>query len=357
MTVFLDTNGNGTLDSGERFTTTDANGNYSFTNVGPGTFRVREVQPVGSTQTTVNPADITASSGSNISGVLFGNFQLVSIGGLKFNDLNGNGVRDLGDPGLAGVTVFLDTNGNGTLDSGERFTTTDANGNYSFTNVGPGTFRVREVQPVGSTQTTVNPADITASSGSNISGVLFGNFQLVSIGGTKFQDTNGNGIRNAGEPGLQGFTIFLDSNNNRLLDTGETSTTTDINGNFSFSNLALGTYRVREVVQSNFVKMTNNPADIVVTTSGANVTGTLFGNIPVANLVQISKLLLTGKNLQNLLNGTFGRQANFVANLYETLLGRAPLLKELTYYLRLLLAGFTEKQLTAKFKVDYKLKP
>ena len=187
--------------------------------------------------------------------------------------------------------------------------------------------------------------------------MLFGNFQLVSIGGTKFQDTNGNGIRNAGEPGLQGFTIFLDSNNNRLLDTGETSTTTDINGNFSFSNLALGTYRVREVVQSNFVKMTNNPADIVVTTSGANVTGTLFGNIPVANLVQISKLLLTGKNLQNLLNGTFGRQANFVANLYETLLGRAPLLKELTYYLRLLLAGFTEKQLTAKFKVDYKLKP
>ena len=114
----------------------------------------------------------------------FGNFELVSIGGLKFNDLNGNGVRDLGELGLAGVTIFLDANLNGTLDLGELFTTTDVNGNYTFANLGPGTYRVLEVQPVGSTQTTANPSDITVSSGGDITGVLFGNHErrVIVIG-------------------------------------------------------------------------------------------------------------------------------------------------------------------------------
>src|SRR6202011_4041147 len=139
-------------DPGEQSTVTDANGNFTFANVGPGTFRVREVQPAGTTQTSANPAVIVASSGTNITGVLFGNFQLVSITGIKFNDLNGNGVRDAGEPGLAGITVFLDANNNGILDAGERITITDVNGNFSFTKVGPGTYRVREMLPAGSTQ-------------------------------------------------------------------------------------------------------------------------------------------------------------------------------------------------------------
>ena len=37
---------------------------------------------------------------------------------------------------------------------------TDATGNYTFANLGPGTYRVREVQPAGSTQTTANPANV-----------------------------------------------------------------------------------------------------------------------------------------------------------------------------------------------------
>ena len=125
--------------------------------------------------------------------------------------------------------------------------------------------------------------------------------------------------------------------------------------NFSFANLAIGTYRVREVGQPAFVQMTNNPANIVVTTSGANVNGILFGNIPAANLATFSKLLLTGRNLANLLNGTFALQGNFVANLYQTLLGRAPDLAGLKYYLRLLMAGFTQPQVTTIFKRDFHL--
>src|SRR5207248_5917671 len=42
---------------------------------------------------------------------------LTNIAGNVFNDVNGNGVKDSGETGLAGRTVFQDTNGNAHLDS------------------------------------------------------------------------------------------------------------------------------------------------------------------------------------------------------------------------------------------------
>jgi uncharacterized surface anchored protein len=185
-----------------------------------------------------------------------------------------------------------------------------------------------------------------ASSGSNISGVLFGNFQLVSISGTKFNDLNGNGVRDPGDPGLAGVTVFLDTNGNGTLDPGERFTTTDANGNYTFTNLGLGTYRVREVGQLGWVQMTNNPADIVIATSGGNVTGRSFGNARVVTLISPSKLNLIGRNMDN---GVLARQARFVENLYETLLGRAPDLAGLKRNIRLLQAGFSEQQVAAMF--------
>ncbi|MEK6260164.1 MAG: ice-binding family protein, partial [Planctomycetota bacterium] len=113
-----------------------------------------------------------------------------SISGLKFNDLNGDGVRQPGEPGLSGVTIFLDANNNLVLDTGEIRTTTDASGNYSFVELGPGTYNVREVQPTGTVRTTPNPTTITLATDQSVSGVNFGNFRLISIGGNKFQDTN-----------------------------------------------------------------------------------------------------------------------------------------------------------------------
>ncbi|MEN9211986.1 MAG: hypothetical protein Q6K35_04135, partial [Thermostichus sp. DG02_4_bins_136] len=41
------------------------------------------------------------------------------IEGSHFDDLNGNGLRDPGEPGLPGILTFLDLNGNGRLDPGE----------------------------------------------------------------------------------------------------------------------------------------------------------------------------------------------------------------------------------------------
>jgi len=81
----------------------------------------------------------------------------VALTGVKFNDLNGDGVRQIadGEVGVAGVTIFIDANQNGSYDVGERTTVTDANGNYTFYGVPLNqTVWIDEVTPAGATQTT-----------------------------------------------------------------------------------------------------------------------------------------------------------------------------------------------------------
>src|SRR5262249_15172805 len=73
-----------------------------------------------------------------------------------------------------------------------------------------------------------------------------------AIQGKKFNDLNGNGAPHpeTGEGGLSGWTIFLDTNNNGVLNGSEPRTTTDSSGNYFFFNLPVGTYHVREVQQA-----------------------------------------------------------------------------------------------------------
>jgi hypothetical protein len=83
-----------------------------------------------------------------------------SISGQKWHDLDGDAVKEEGEPGLAGWTIFLDANENGTLDEGESFTTTDIDGNYEFTGLSVGDYAVAEVLPAGWRQTTPTMPDL-----------------------------------------------------------------------------------------------------------------------------------------------------------------------------------------------------
>ncbi|MEM9271340.1 MAG: carbohydrate-binding protein [Cyanobacteria bacterium P01_F01_bin.143] len=67
------------------------------------------------------------------------------------------------------------------------------------------------------------------------------------IQGRKWHDLNGNGQQDSGEPGLGGWTIYLDQNQNSQLDPGEISTVTDGNGFYSFTDLRFGSYTVAEI--------------------------------------------------------------------------------------------------------------
>jgi hypothetical protein len=96
-------------------------------------------------------------------------FNHLEISGVVFNDLNGDGIREFGEPGLAGVTVNLN-------DPQGRFvssTTTDANGEYDFTDqVGipaTGDYTLQVIPRAGFTQNATeiahNPGTIHLSRG------------------------------------------------------------------------------------------------------------------------------------------------------------------------------------------------
>ncbi|WP_367274086.1 SdrD B-like domain-containing protein [Microcoleus sp. PH2017_21_RUC_O_A] len=79
----------------------------------------------------------------------------------------------------------------------------------------------------------------------------------------KFNDVDGNGTQTAGELGVAGVTVFLDSNNDGILGAGETSaTTTSPLGSFNFPNLPAGTYNVREIVPAGSQPTTANPVSV-----------------------------------------------------------------------------------------------
>jgi hypothetical protein len=97
---------------------------------------------------------VDLGSGETERGRDFGNRpQRGQIHGTKYLDFNGNGIRDDNDRGAVGWTIYLDLNNNGRLDPNEPSTVTDENGNYSFINIEPGSYHVREVQQAGFTQT------------------------------------------------------------------------------------------------------------------------------------------------------------------------------------------------------------
>lgn len=81
------------------------------------------------------------------------------------------------------------------------------------------------------------------------------------IHGLKWNDINGNGLREVDEPALADWTIYLDLNNNGQLDPDEPSALTssddpltveDETGRYVFQGLAAGTYSVAEVMQANW---------------------------------------------------------------------------------------------------------
>src|SRR5581483_9329585 len=76
------------------------------------------------------------------------------ISGMKFNDVNHNGVRDAGEVGLKDWVIYIDANGNGVRDSDEVYTITNDNGEYQFKNLAAGLgqfsiYTIREEQQEG----------------------------------------------------------------------------------------------------------------------------------------------------------------------------------------------------------------
>lgn len=213
------------------------------------------------------------------------------IRGTIFLDVNGNASFDGGENGIAGWTVYLDLDNDRVLDPGEPSTVTAANGTYLLRGVfGTGTFNVRAVIqptfkqtfPLSSAAQSVTLATRT----SIVSSVNFGVQELPGeIHGRKWNDLNGDGVMDPGEPGIQGVVIYVDMNNDVKIGIGEPGAVTDQFGNYTILNVGPGIYNVREVYQPGFIQIFPDPqgTDLganagVVVTRGTVTPGINFGN-------------------------------------------------------------------------------
>ena len=194
----------------------------------------------------------------------FDDKPFASISGLKWNDLNGNGLREPNEPAIADVTIYLDYNGNCDLDPGDDSTQSALDGSYAFAKVNPDTtVLVCEVVPdlSGQTWPLAGHYALALSPGEAATGLDFGNVEMFArISGEKWHDENANGTKDEPEPPLEGVTIYIDTNSNGQLDYGETSRLTDNAGRYEFTGLASGPIIVTEVVPFGFAPTFPNGA-------------------------------------------------------------------------------------------------
>jgi len=298
--IEIDLHADGTVDD---IRTTDAAGQFVFRDIGPGDpekarqFSLRERPQAGFTPTLPAGGVYTVAirSGLNRLDFDFGNssspFEPVRFCGTKFEDLDGDGVRDTEpglEPGLANWTIRLSG------PEGDWETLSGADGSYCFENIGPGSYEISEAVKDGwiVTVPSKNIHKVIAESGKDRSGLDFGNFKLALVTGMKFHDADSNSRFDSGESKLSGWTIYLDANDDGILNNPagdgvcsggalERCMVTAADGSYAFTGLEKGTYIIREVQQSGWRNTTDEFFAINVETSGQAFQKLDFGNTEI----------------------------------------------------------------------------
>ncbi|NML29228.1 SdrD B-like domain-containing protein, partial [Zoogloea dura] len=186
-------------------TTTGADGSYLFNNLAPGDYSAQVVAPTGyflsgkdlggndATDSDFDPLTgktgvVNLSAGESDLSVDAGLYQKASIGDRVWSDSNGNGIQDMGEAGVAGATVkLLDASGNVIAT-----TQTDANGNYIFKDLMPGTYSVQFTAPAGCSFTL---KDVGSNDGTDSDvGAVLGTTNLIVNGSFEFGTTGWRGL-------------------------------------------------------------------------------------------------------------------------------------------------------------------
>ncbi|MBK8152326.1 MAG: hypothetical protein IPK61_04205 [Saprospiraceae bacterium] len=218
----------------------------------------------GSTDTNDSDADLATGNtpvinlnpGQVVTNVDAGVYQPASIGNFVWEDTNGNGIQDPTEIGVNGVTVLLkDENGivlkttitatNGTSLRYYQFIEILEPGNYIVMFMSPSGYTLSDPNVPGSNdnndsdanQSTGNTGIVNVTSGEIDQSVDAGIYRPATIGNFVWDDTNGNGIQDAGEPGINGVTVLLKDANGATLATTVTATNGATQGYYQFTNL------------------------------------------------------------------------------------------------------------------------
>jgi len=275
----LDSNGNPVLDANgsAMMTTTDASGHYLFEHLYAGDYIVEVTAPFGytispqhsggdtTTDSDIDPISkrtpiITIGSGThnmdNDAGLYI---PYASLGDRVWHDLNRNGIQDSGEPGVGNVRVELYANSyvagdDNTSSSFLSSTLTSSDGHYHFADLIPDSYVLKFIPPAGYQRSAQDQGtDDAADSDSDATGMVtvaaltadeddtgwdMGIYMYAEIGNYVWVDTNGNGVQDSGENGLDGVDVTL----TRQSDNATFTTTTANSGAYRFENLEPDNY-------------------------------------------------------------------------------------------------------------------
>jgi hypothetical protein len=253
------------LDNGSqvflRSTTTIADGTYQFDGLDQNVYVVTEVNTpsLGYTRTTPNTRQVTVGT-TPITGVDFGVTLLITISGVVFDDVNQNGIRNLGEPPIPNtqVDVFEDLNANGLIDGNESRVGSGVSNSQGVYVVAPsllpGVYVVRFQPPAGVGSPTQVPAPLVGQDGVSVLRLDFGAVVVhggaASVTGKIWKDVDGDEIIETDEGALPNVAValILDSNRNGQIDPGESVAAqgvSDSQGVYSLGGLTAGDYVLR----------------------------------------------------------------------------------------------------------------
>lgn len=282
-------------------TTTLPDGSFVFSNLRPGTYTLTEIQPAGyldgglqigtagGVVASNSVSQIVLNSGVQTSGYGFAEIVPGRLGGWVYHDVNNNGQRDPGEPGIADVKIILtgtDFRGNYV----EIEQKTDGSGRFVFDSLAPGSYAIYEVQPdgyldgkdsfgaLGGYWQNDLFTGLSVQPGTQATDYLFGELLPASLSGYVYLDVNRNGIRDVNDRGLAGVTLILTGTND-LGQTVRLTTTTAANGSYIFRNLRPGIYAIYEMQPNGY-----DEGNTTIGSLGGQRTGTnLITNIRVSS--------------------------------------------------------------------------
>ena len=235
-------------------TTTSGDGNYTFNNLAAGTYTVKvSGLPAGTAETydldgiaTANQATFTLAAGQNRTDVDFGYRYNGSVGDRVWLDTQrqrrpGRG-RGRHQRRHRAAARRLRTTSSAPPPRRRRQLHVQQPGAGHLHGQASRRCRPASARPTTSTawpRPTRRPS--LSPPAQNRTDVDFGYRYNGSVGDRVWLDSNGNGVQDAGEAGINGVTVQLLDASNNVVGTATTSG----DGNYTFNNLAPGTYTVR----------------------------------------------------------------------------------------------------------------
>jgi hypothetical protein len=196
------------------------------------------------------------------------NFKVVQrppmIHVFKYEDLNGNGVKDPGEPEIDGWKITVtETLHDGTTVSNDCYTPCTRSVSYGATVVVseelPGNWEVSYVLVDGTAVATSCSVTITFGPSDMDRDIVFGNFEKIPKSGTKWHDLDADGLREDGEPTLECWTIRIDGTDGKGNPVNLTQQTNS-DGMYEFL-VPPGSYTVSELCEPDWHQSFPPPTD------------------------------------------------------------------------------------------------